>query len=413
MYEETWKNKVRSWREALTEASNLSGWHVNEGYESEHIKKITTTIANRILNCKLLFVEDNFVGMDSHFKKISLGLSMESNDVRMVGICGLGGIGKTTIASYIYNQISWGFECCSFLEKVKEVYKNKGLLGLQNQLLNDILEGANQKISNIHRGAHVIKNNLSLQKALIVFDDVDDMDQLEFLVGNHAWYGKGSRIIITTRDKQCLTMPNVDYLYNVEGLNSNEALELFSRYAFRSNLPKEDFENLLDHAIHYCEGLPLALKVLGSLLCGKTKGEWKSELHKLEKEPEMKIQSVLKISFDGLDTTQQMILLDIACFFQGEDKDFASKIWDGYELYGEINIRVLSERCLITISNNRLHMHGLIEKMCKKIVREQHPKDTSKWSRLWNPDDIYCAFVSEEVRINYLNSIAYLSSFGR
>ena len=58
-------------------------------------------------------------------------------------------------------------------------------------------------------------------------------------------------------------------------------------------------------------------------------------------------------------------------------------------------------------------MHGLIKKMCRNIVREQHPKDHSKWSRLWNPNDIYCAFISEEVRINYLNSIAYLSSFGR
>eukprot|EP00261_Vitis_vinifera_P032275 XP_019073518.1 PREDICTED: TMV resistance protein N isoform X4 [Vitis vinifera] len=46
--------------------------------------------------------------------------------------------------------------------------------------------------------------------------------------------------------------------------------------------------------------------------------------------------------------------------------------------------------------NEGLRMHGLIEKMCKKIVREQHGKDTSKWSRLWNPDDIYYAFVSEE-----------------
>ena len=49
-----------------------------------------------------MFVEDNLVGMDSHFKKISLGLSMKSNDVRIVGICGIGGMGKTTIAGYIY-----------------------------------------------------------------------------------------------------------------------------------------------------------------------------------------------------------------------------------------------------------------------------------------------------------------------
>ncbi|XP_059594082.1 disease resistance protein RUN1 isoform X2 [Vitis vinifera] len=396
-YEETLKNKVQSWRKALIEASNLSGWHVNEGYESEHIKKITTTIANRILNCKPLFVGDNLVGMDSHFKKISLGLHMESNDVHMVGICGIGGIGKTTIARYIYNQISQGFECNSFLEDAKKVYKKKGLARLQKLLLNDIQKGENSKISNIQQGAQVIQNSLYHRKALIVLDDVDDdMDNLDFLVGNHAWYGEGSRIIITTRDKRCLTMLNVNYVYNVEGLDSNEAFELFSRHAFRSNLPKEDFRIFLNPVINYCEGLPLALKVLGSLLCGKTKGEWTSELHKLEKEPEMKIHNVLKISFDGLDTTQQMILLDIACFFQGEDKDFASKIWDGYELYGEINIGVLLERCLITISYNRLRMHGLIEKMCKKIVREQHGKDTSKWSRLWNPDDIYYAFVSEE-----------------
>ena len=165
--------------------------------------------------------------------------------------------------------------------------------------------------------------------------------------------------------------------------------------------------------IHYCQCLPLALKVLGSLLCGKTIHQWQSELHKLEKEPEVKIQNVLKISFNGLDTTQQATLLDIACFFQGEDKDFASKIWDGCELYGEIDIGVLSDRCLITIFYNRIYMHGLIEKMCRKIVQGQHPKDLSRWSRLWNPNDIYCAFVSEKVRINYLNSIAYLSSFGR
>ena len=75
-------------------------------YESEHIKEITTVIANRILNFKSLFVEDNLVGMDSHFQKLGLGLRMESNDVRMVGICGIGGIGKTTIARYVYNQIS-------------------------------------------------------------------------------------------------------------------------------------------------------------------------------------------------------------------------------------------------------------------------------------------------------------------
>ena len=104
-----------------------------------------------------------------------------------------------------------------------------------------------------------------------------------------------------------------------------------------------------------------------------------------------------------------MILL---AFFKGEDRDFVSKILDGCKLYGEINIRVLWERCLLTISHNRIYMHDLIQRMGWKIVQEQNPKEPSKWSRLWSPSDIYSAFISEKVRIK-LNSIAYFSSLGR
>ena len=254
---------------------------------------------------------------------------MKSNDVRIVGICGIGGIGKTTIAGYIYNQISWGFECSSFLGDAKKVYKKKGLPCLQKLLLNDIQKRENSKISNIHQGARVIQESLYLRKALIVLDDVDDMDQLEFLVGNHPWCGKGSIIIITTRDKQCLNTLKVDYLYEVEGLKHDEALELFSQNAFHANLPKEDFKILSYHVIDYCQGHPLALKVLGCHLYNKTIGQWESELHKLEKEPHLEIQKVLKISFDGLDYIQNKIFLDIACFFKGENKYFVSRILDG------------------------------------------------------------------------------------
>ena len=382
-------------------------------YESKHVEEITTIIANRILNGKPLFVEDNLVGIDFHFEKLCLELRMESNDVCLIGICGMGGIGKTTIASYVYNQIYWKFECSSFLEKVTEVYKNKGPLRLQNQLLNCILDGGNN-ISNVRQGAHEIKNNFQFRKALIVFDDVDDMDQLEFLVGNRDWYGKGSRIIITTRDKHLLNMFKVDYLHEVKQLHSNEALELLSQYVFGRNLPKKDFdEDLLNRVVYYCQGLPLALKVLGSLLCDKTRREWESELHKLEKEPEVKIQNVLKISFDGLDASQKVVFLDIACFFEGGDRDFISKVLDGCNLYGEINIRQLWERCLISISQcNSIHMHDLIKRMGWTIIQEQYPEEPSKWSRLWSPSDIYSAFISEKVRIE-LNSIAYFSSLGR
>ena len=101
-------------------------------------------------------------------------------------------------------------------------------------------------------------------------------------------------------------------------------------------------------------------------------------MHKLEKEPEVKIQNVLKISFDGLDHTQKKIFLNIACLFERENRDFVSKVLDGCDLYGERAIGVLWERCLITILDNRICMHDLIQKMGWEIVREQHPKDPIK-----------------------------------
>ncbi|KAL6343091.1 hypothetical protein AAG906_018924 [Vitis piasezkii] len=89
---EEMKEKVRSWRSALTEAANTSGEHVKDGYESEHVNKIVNDIFRR-LNCRMLDVGDNLVGMDSHVEEIIRRLCVDQlNDVRIIGICGIGGM---------------------------------------------------------------------------------------------------------------------------------------------------------------------------------------------------------------------------------------------------------------------------------------------------------------------------------
>ena len=301
-------------------------------YKSKFIKEISD-ICNR-LNDKCLFVGENLVGMDSYLRELTSKLKIQLNDdVRIVGIWGVGGIGKTTIAKAIYNQISFDFGYVSFLENVKAICKTSGIHDLQKRLLRDIT-GEKHYISNIGRGAKVIQDTLQSRKALIVFDDIDDdLELLEYLIGEHHWFGRGSRVLITTRDRNSLH--KVDDLCEIEGLNLEEALKLFGLYAFQQNLLDKDYNILSNEVIHYCQGLPLALKVLGSLLLGKRTSEWKSEVHKLKNIPNAKIQDVLKISYDELDRTQQAIFLDIACFFKGEDRDFVSKILDCYEMFVE------------------------------------------------------------------------------
>ena len=354
--------------------------------------------------------------MDYRLERLISLLEIGLNDVRMVGVYGLGGIGKTTIINALYNKISYQFESVSLLTDVrKESTENSGLLKLQQQLLNDIL-GTTRKIvlRNVHEGIKEIRDKLSSKKVLVFLDDVDELTQLEYLIGKHNWFGPGSRIIITTRKKDLLTMHEVNDMYEVKKLNFHEALQLFCRYAFKQHHLKEGYADLSHQVVRYADGLPLALKVLGSLLFGKRLPNWKSELRKLEKVPNMEIVNVLKISFDGLDYTQRMIFLDIACFFQGSDVKKFSRVLDGSRCEAESGINALVDRCFITISeNNKIVMHDLLAQMGKGIVDEECPNEPGERSRLWRHTDIYRVLKRNTVRYIYIETMfcsrSYLS----
>ena len=343
--------------------------------------------------------------MDSRLEKLISLLKIESNDVRMVGVYGLGGIGKTTIINALYNQISHQFESVSLLTNVrKESTKNSGLLKLQQKLLDDTLRTKGQIVlKNVYEGIKIIRDKLSSKKVLVFLDDVDELTQLEHLIGKHNWFGLGSRIIITTRKKDLLTRHEVNDIYEVKKLNFHEALQLFCRYAFKQHHLKEGYADLSHQVVRYADGLPLALKVLGSLLFGKRLPNWKSELRKLEKVPNMEIVNVLKISFDGLDYTQRMIFLDIACFFKGRDVEIVSRILDGSEFNAESGINALVDRCFITISKDKtIDMHDLLAQMGKGIVDQECPNEPGERSRLWRHTDIYRVLKRNTVRYIYV-----------
>lgn len=80
---------------------------------------------------------------------------------------------------------------------------------------------------------------------------------MEALAGNHDWFGRGSRIIITTRDKGLL---KVGLMYEAKELNYVEALKLFHQHAFKLKHLTQDFVQLCHHVVNYTKGNPLALK---------------------------------------------------------------------------------------------------------------------------------------------------------
>ncbi|KAL8255147.1 hypothetical protein R6Q59_033368 [Mikania micrantha] len=156
---------------------------------------------------------------------------------------GVGGGGKTTLASVTYMEISHQFEAHCFLENIRDESSKYGLEKLQNKLLSNVLKNQQNMVGSEIERKQQIKVRLSGKSVLVVLDDVDDLKQLEALAGSHDWFGEGSRIIITTRDQHLLSR-RADKIYEVSLLSNDEALKLFTKHACQKITLFEGYEKL-------------------------------------------------------------------------------------------------------------------------------------------------------------------------
>ncbi|KAL8204486.1 hypothetical protein R6Q57_010109, partial [Mikania cordata] len=381
--------KIELWKKSLNQVADLKGKDARGRKESELIEELVIEIHRRLRNTM-----PYLIGVDHNIQVISSWLKIGSHhSADIITLVGESGIGKTSLAKYIFQLHSSQFHRVSFIEGINTRCNEhvNGLLDLQKQLHEDISKKILLHANDALVYTSKIENVLANKRVFIVLDDIGSLKQLDALLGKKGIHPR-AKIIITTKDAS-LTERCALFKIKVKpkhkkvllnGLYKSESLELFCIHAFKNHKPKEGYKEVSEKLVKYCEGNPLALKVLGRSLQKQDIRCWKECIKLLKKESHSRINKALMISFDAfLLENYKELFKHIACFFVGNDRDTTETILNACDIETRSGIKILIDRCLLSLSrDNRLMMHQSVQAMGRELVRKESPKKPWKRSRL-------------------------------
>ncbi len=333
----------------------------------------------------------------------------------IIGLVGMGGIGKTTLSKKIYHLFHELYDKSSFLEDVK----SKNIENLKKQLLQDLCGRKKNNMEVVNADdLKCIEETMISKKILVVIDDVDEklINDLSKVL---AFQGKNrkSNVIVTCRNWGVLEGHlNLNGRFEVPFLDKKQAMELFLSHAFHNTKQVEKgFENIVEEIVEACVGLPLSLEVMGSFLHKKQSLDmqtrlqiWEGALKKLRTGKKLDggkediLWKSLEISYKDLDKPEKDMFLDIACYFGDLKEIIALRIWDSKS--STLELQNLKDRFLVKVNKDgNLIMHDQLRDMGRKFAIQKEK------NRIWDPETNLQILHEQEVIITTSNYYLFLN----
>jgi hypothetical protein len=343
-----------------------------------------------------LDVGEHVVGVKEVAQKL-IHCGLFEKGVSALGLWGMGGIGKSTLAKELYNQLCKIFEASCYVEDViDKIMQGHGVVEIQKRLLKDLCSSV---IDNDNKSQlkPILEKRLSKKRIVVVLDDVSNVEMLNYIM-TFKMLRKGSVCIVTSRDKHVFEASNIFdpnkqkvYVHEVQMLNMEDSKRVFSSFAFGGEFEmRPKFEELATNISKLCSGVPLVLRVCGALLKGEGNLDvWEDVKSKLKFGAILDDKDILKclrISYDSLEEKDKEMFLDIACALLGQSENMAICIWRSQEWQPSLGIRNLKNKTLISVDEEgRFTMHDHLRDMGREIERVE-AGDSRR--RLWMPKSL-------------------------
>ncbi|MBA0819341.1 hypothetical protein Gohar_019764, partial [Gossypium harknessii] len=263
---------------------------------------------------------ERLVGLESTIQEVLSWI--EDKDVGIIGLCGMGGVGKTTLLTKLKNIFSTPqSDFKVVIWAVVASYYDVGKI--QDRIGENIGFPRSWENKSVEQKARDIYGFLSTKRFVVLLDDLwEKVDFKEFGIPEPS-QENGSKLIFTTRRLQVCYLMGAKK-FHVPCLDQLTAWEFFQDKVGDEALNSHpDIPNLAKQVAERCRGLPLALITVGrAMACKTTLGEWNYAIETLKRHDEDELLlmegevfSLLKFSYDNLPNATMKCCFLYCCLY--------------------------------------------------------------------------------------------------